>query len=104
MLPVRPMRLLRMVQPFDDSEWLFELKIDGFRGLAFIDNARCRLLSRNGHALHQWDTLKREIAASIRCQSAVIDGEIACLDSDGRSNFYALIFRRRTRSFVRSTC
>ena len=93
------MRLLRIVKPFDDPDFVWEWKIDGFRGLAFIENGRCRLVSRNGHTFTQWDALKREIAASVRCRSAVLDGEIACLDEDGRSNFYALMFRRRAPFF-----
>jgi len=48
--------------------------------LAFVENGRCQLVSRNGHAFSQWDSLTREIAASLRCRSAVLDGEIACLD------------------------
>jgi ATP-dependent DNA ligase len=42
----------------------------------------------------KWDVLCQEIAHSIRAHDAVLDGEIACLDSDGRSNFYKLLFRR----------
>ena len=56
-------------------------------------------MSRNGHTFTRWDALQREIASSIRCRSAVLDGEIACLDSDGRSNFYALLFGRRAPFF-----
>jgi bifunctional non-homologous end joining protein LigD len=63
--------------------------------LAFVENGQCRLVSGNGHTFTRWDALKREIAASIRCRSAVLDGEIACLDPDGRTNFYALLFGRR---------
>ena len=50
-----------------------------------------------------------EIARFVRCDSAILDGEIVCLDADGRSNFYALIARRsfthsmRSRSTVK-TC
>ena len=88
------MRLLRVREVFDDPDFIFELKLDGFRGLAFVENGRCQLVSRNGHTFRQWDSLTREIAASLRCRSAVLDGEIACLDPDGRSNFYRLLFRR----------
>jgi hypothetical protein len=38
--------------------------------------------------------LRVEISHSIRAMSAVLDGEIVCLDRDGRSNFYNLMFRR----------
>ena len=93
------MRLLRVRQPFDDPGFIFELKLDGFRGLAFIENGHCQLVSRNGHMFKQWASLTREIAASVQCRTAVLDGEIACLDPDGRSNFYALMFRRRAPFF-----
>lgn len=56
-------------------------------------------MSRNGHVFTQWDPLKREIASSLPCRSAIVDGEIACLDPDGRSNFYHLLFRRRAPFF-----
>jgi bifunctional non-homologous end joining protein LigD len=74
------MRLLRAAQPFDHPEFVYEWKIDGFRSIAFIENGVCRLVSRNGHEFQPWGTLKREVATSIRCKSAVLDGEIACLD------------------------
>lgn len=35
--------------PFDDPQWLFEIKHDGFPALALIENDRCELMSRNGH-------------------------------------------------------
>ena len=35
----------------------------------------------------------------MRCRSAILDGEIVCLDPDGRSNFCALMFRRRAPFF-----
>ena len=81
------MRLVRAAAPFDDRDWIYEVKWDGFRALAFVANGQCRLVSRNGHTFTQWNSLKRAIATSLRCRSAVLDGEIACLDSDGRSNF-----------------
>ena len=44
----RPIRLSRRSEPFDSKEFLFELKIDGFRALAHIDNGEYRLVSCNG--------------------------------------------------------
>ena len=35
-----------------------------------------------------------ELAHAVRGESAILDGEIACLDRDGRSNFHKLLFRR----------
>jgi ATP-dependent DNA ligase len=43
------MRLSRRPKPFDSSDFIFELKIDGFRSLAYIENGQCDLVSRNGN-------------------------------------------------------
>src|SRR4051812_16542112 len=88
------MPLVRIPEPFDHPDWLFELKHDGFRALAHVAGHRCRLVSRNGHQFSKWDVLCTEISHSIRAMDAVLDGEIVCLDRDGRSNFYNLMFRR----------
>jgi hypothetical protein len=44
----QPMPLSRRPAPFDHPEWVFELKYDGFRSLAVIENGRCQLNSRSG--------------------------------------------------------
>jgi bifunctional non-homologous end joining protein LigD len=88
------MRLLRIPEPFDHPDFIFEPKIDGFRALAYVDGHHCRLVSRNGHVFKGWPQLAEEIAHAVRCYSVVLDGEICCLDSDGRSNFHRLMFRR----------
>jgi bifunctional non-homologous end joining protein LigD len=46
---VEPMRLSRRPQPFDHAEWIFVLKLDGFRALAYIENGEGRLVSGNGN-------------------------------------------------------
>lgn len=76
-------------EPFDDRDWLFEPKWDGFRALAHIDGHHCRLVSRRANVYKSWPYLCEE-----RCSSAVLDGEIVCLQPDGRSDFYSLMFRR----------
>ena len=89
-----PMRLLRVPEPFDHADCVFEPKLDGFRALARIDGHRCTLISRNGHVFRSWPQLAEELAHAIRANRAVLDGEICCLARDGRSNFNALLFRR----------
>ena len=54
----------------------------------------CRLVSRRGHVFTKYGNLETEISHGIRAYNAVLDGEIVCLDADGRSNFYNLLFRR----------
>ena len=78
---LRPMRLLRIPEPFDHPDWLFEVKFDGFRALAHVTGHHCQLVSRNGHTFKSWPYLAEEIAHAVRARSAVIDGEIVCLDA-----------------------
>src|SRR5262249_26376532 len=44
-----PMRLASRREPFDDPDWLYEIKYDGFRALAQIESGACQLVSRKGH-------------------------------------------------------
>jgi ATP-dependent DNA ligase len=94
-----PMPLLPVREPFDGNDWIFELKLDGFRALAHLDGDRCELVSRNGNAFSKWDSLKADLARSVRATSAVMDGEIVCMDAAGASDFYALMFNRRAPVF-----
>lgn len=93
------MPLVRIPEAFDHAEWLFELKLDGFRALAHIDGHHCRLVSRSGHTFKQWPYLNVEIAHAMRCDSAVLDGEVVAFDADGRPNFHKLLFRREWPHF-----
>lgn len=98
-MPLTPMRLLRIPEPFDHPDFLFEPKLDGFRALAHVEGHHCRLVSRNGHEFRQWPQLGEEIAHALRARSAVLDGEICCLEPDGRTNFNKLLFRREWPHF-----
>jgi bifunctional non-homologous end joining protein LigD len=97
---VRPMPLAVRPEPFDDPDWWFEPKWDGFRALAYIDSHHCRLVSRKGNTYKSWPYLATELAHTVRCRSAVLDGEIVCLGPDGKSQFYNLLFRREWPYFM----
>ena len=71
--------------PFDHPDWVFELKYDGFRAVAHVENGRCRLISRNGATFASFSNLAADLATSLGSRNAVLDGEIVCLDSKGRS-------------------
>ncbi len=63
MLPrIRPMRL-RIAKPFNDPEYIFELKHDGFRALAYIEEGNCKLVSRNSNSarVNDFETGAHEI-------------------------------------------
>ena len=53
-------------EPFDDPDWLFDIKYDGFRALCYLERGRCRLVSRNGNDFRRFDALAAEIAAALR--------------------------------------
>jgi len=94
------MPLIRVRDPFDHPDWLFELKHDGFRALAIVDRHHCRLVSRRGRVFKRWPQLERELAHTVQAKSAVLDGEVVCLRPDGSSDFNALMFRRDWPYFI----
>jgi bifunctional non-homologous end joining protein LigD len=79
--------------PFDDPGFLFELKVDGFRALAYIDDGHCELVSRRRNAYKSFKELQSSLA-QLKVKNAIIDGELACLDSEGRSIFNELLLRK----------
>jgi bifunctional non-homologous end joining protein LigD len=85
---------------FSHPDWIFELKWDGFRSLAYIDNGRCRLVSRNGNDFKSFPTLSESLASTLASRSAVLDGEIVCLDRRGKPQFRDLLHRRGEPRFV----
>ncbi|PYV53499.1 MAG: hypothetical protein DMG98_20870 [Acidobacteria bacterium] len=93
-LQFQPMPLLKRRSPFDDPNWIFELKYDGFRALAVIERGRAQLLSRNGHPFASFSALAESISDSLPNVRAVIDGEICSLDRRGRPQFKNLLFHR----------
>jgi bifunctional non-homologous end joining protein LigD len=94
------MPLRRAAEPFDDPDWLFELKYDGFRALAYIDQGRCRLVSRNGNEFKSFGALAEEMGNSFESSAGVLDGEIVCLDRQGKPRFYDFLYRPGTPVFV----
>jgi len=91
---VKPMELSRRAEAFDHRDWVFELKHDGFRAIAYIAKGECRLVSRKGTVYKSFAPLREAIANELRAKDAILDGEIVCLDSDGRSIFKELLYRR----------
>jgi bifunctional non-homologous end joining protein LigD len=81
---IEPMQALS-VDKLPEGDWLYEVKLDGYRALAFKDGKEVRLVSRNQKAFNYpqlLDSLK-----SLRTERVTFDGEIAALDEKGRSSF-----------------
>jgi bifunctional non-homologous end joining protein LigD len=79
--------------PFDDPGFIFELKYDGFRGLA--DTLRGRMLSKNGNPLKRFKALVDALPRGF-----VFDGEIVALDERGRPVFNDLLFGRGKPTYI----
>jgi len=79
--------------PPKGDEWLFEVKWDGIRAICFIDDHKVRMTSRNGNSCERQYPELSVIGHRIAARQAILDGEIAVLDSNGVSSF-ALIQSR----------
>jgi len=94
------MRLVRRLRPFDHPDWIFELKLDGFRALAHFENGVGELVSRNENTLASFRNLAAEIAGHFKGETGILDGEIVSLDANGYPQFADLMFRRGELFFV----
>jgi bifunctional non-homologous end joining protein LigD len=72
------------------DEWLYELKLDGYRMICFLNKGKVRLRTRGGNDwTHRFPTIARAVA-ELRLESAILDGEIVALKPDGTSHFQSL--------------
>jgi bifunctional non-homologous end joining protein LigD len=86
------MRLRTAKAPFDNLDYIFELKHDGFRAIVYVQSGECKIVSRKQRNLG-FDSLKKALA-KLPVQNAIIDGEIVCLDAQGVSRFNQLLGRK----------
>ena len=84
---IRPMLATSVEDAFDNPDWLFEIKWDGYRAVAFIEGGSLRLVSRNQNDLTGQFPELRDLPKSVQAERAVIDGEIVALDDHGRPSF-----------------
>ncbi|HEY6369637.1 MAG TPA: non-homologous end-joining DNA ligase [Candidatus Sulfotelmatobacter sp.] len=86
-LKIHPMLAESVEKPFDGPEWLFEIKWDGYRAIAFIDGGKVRLVSRNQNDLTPRYPELKDMAKLIHAKTAVLDGEVVALDEEGKASF-----------------
>jgi bifunctional non-homologous end joining protein LigD len=84
-----PMLATLVDAPFDNDDWEFEIKWDGYRALAFMNRGRAELKSRNNKSFNDRFYPIYEAIAHWKVK-AVVDGEIVVVDSKGISNFALL--------------
>lgn len=85
------------------ENWVYEIKYDGYRAIATLDNGKVRIASRSGQ---DWTNQFRGVAdalSHLRARTAVLDGEIAYVMEDGRTDFQKLqnaLSRKRDASHL----
>src|SRR5208283_4152946 len=84
---IHPMLATSVDKPFDKRDWLFEIKWDGYRAIAFIDEGRVRLVSRNQNDLTAQFPELAALPKFVKARRAILDGEIVALDDEGRPSF-----------------
>lgn len=86
---VKPMLAFLTDEPFDDDNWVFELKLDGYRVISLINNGKVNLFSRNGRSFNKvFDTFRKDLQ-KLR-HNVVIDGEVVAVDKKGKPVFQLL--------------
>lgn len=95
---VEPMLATLLEKPFSDPEWLFEIKWDGERALAWIAEGKLTLRSRKGTDITAQYPDLAGLPEAIHARRAIIDGEIVVLDERGHSDFGRLQERMHVRA------
>jgi bifunctional non-homologous end joining protein LigD len=86
---VEPMLATLVDQPFDSDEWLYEIKWDGYRAVAFMEGQSVELKSRNDKSFSEkFYPIQQELEKLDL--HAIIDGEIVVLGKKGSADFGAL--------------
>jgi bifunctional non-homologous end joining protein LigD len=91
---IKPMLATLIDKPFDNKEWVFEVKWDGVRAFLFLHKTKgiLKIVSRNGKTItHRYPEiieLVKSSSAIINCkESIILDGEIVVLNKEGRPDF-----------------
>jgi len=97
---LQPMLATLTDAPFDDPDWVFETKWDGFRLIACLEHGKVTLYSRNGKIIS--DSYRGVAQALERLKvDAVLDGELVALDRRGISHFQLLQNALRAEATLR---
>ena len=85
---IKPMLAVPVKEPFNHPDWIFEIKLDGYRAIAAVQEGNVNLYSRNLKSFNElFPPIVQALAGSV---DAVYDGEIVVIDDKGRSNFQLL--------------
>lgn len=94
--PVRPLKSRSVPR---GREWIYELKLDGFRGVLSVEGGRGAFTSKTGRTMRRFQELAAALARTLPVRSAILDGEIIVMEKRG-PNFHALFFRRGDAAYA----
>jgi len=97
---VEPLSLVPGPEPFDDPDWLFEPKYDGFRGLIYASESGCEIRSRRDIPMRRYQDLWGRVAEVLGGREAILDGEVVSLDKHGKPVFRDLVSRQGFIAFA----
>ncbi|MGZ8541554.1 MAG: non-homologous end-joining DNA ligase [Chitinophagaceae bacterium] len=85
----KPMLATLVDKPFDERGWIYEIKWDGYRAVAMINNGKVNLISRNNKSFNE---KFYPVSQSLKKWkiNAIIDGEVAVLNNNGIAHFGSL--------------
>jgi bifunctional non-homologous end joining protein LigD len=98
---ITPMLASLCEKPFDNPNWLFEIKWDGYRAVSFIEDGHVRLVSRNHNDLTPRFRELESLHTAVKGTNAILDGEVVVLDEEGRPSFSLMQQRTGMRSHGR---
>ncbi len=92
---IEPMALLDRATPFDDPNWVFEVKYDGLRALAYVNGDECNLIIGGADATEpRFRELARVLPGDLNVKNAILDGELVVLDRVAKAQFGDLMSGR----------
>lgn len=86
---VKPMLCTLIKEPFDDPDFLYEVKLDGYRIIAYVKKGKVKLSSRSGLDYTKNYPSIAEALSNFE-QDVILDGELVALNEEGKPDFDAL--------------
>jgi bifunctional non-homologous end joining protein LigD len=85
---IKPMLCTLVKKPFDDPEYLYEIKLDGYRIIAYVKKGKVILRTRGGlDYTHKYKSVAKKLE---KFEDVVLDGEMVVLNEEGKPDFNAL--------------
>lgn len=90
-IKIEPMLAVLGSELPEGSDWLYEVKWDGYRALCFLEKGKVRMVSRRGNAMNaNFAEIATAVVQAVKADTAIVDGEIVAFDENGVPSFQLL--------------